>query len=42
MKKDKKPDTLAVSDKYNFCDKHTHRQMDMATLGSTRPRGPSW
>ena len=28
MKKAKKPDTLAVIDNYNFCDKHTHRQTD--------------
>ena len=24
MKKDKKPDTLAVIDNYNFYDRHTH------------------
>ena len=38
LKKDKKTDTLAVIDNYNFCD----RQTDMATLWPTWPRGPSW
>ena len=32
MKKDKKSDTLAVIDNYNFCDTHTDRQTDMVTL----------
>ena len=32
MKKYKNSDDLAIIDNYNFCDKHTHRQTDMATL----------
>ena len=28
MKKDKKPDTLAVIDNFNFCDIQTDRQTD--------------
>ena len=32
MQKDKKPDTLAVIDNYNFCETHTYTQTDMATL----------
>ena len=32
MKKDGKPNTLAVIDNYNFGDRQTDRQTDMATL----------
>ena len=32
MKKDKKPDTLAIIDNYNFYDRQTHIQTDMAIL----------
>ena len=28
MKKDNKPDTLAVLDNYNFCDRHTNTHTD--------------
>ena len=31
MKKDEKPDTLAVIDNYNFCDKHTDGYGDSMT-----------
>ena len=32
---------LAIINNYNFCDKYTDRQTDMATLWPTRPREPS-
>ena len=31
MKKDKKPDTLADIDNYNFCDRHTDIHTDRRT-----------
>ena len=31
MKKDEKPDTLAVINNYNFCDNHTHIHTDRQT-----------
>ena len=37
MKKDKKPDTLAGIDNYNFCDIHTDRQTDRHGDSMTDP-----
>ena len=33
---------MAIIKNSNFCDKHTHRQTDIATSWPTRPSGPSW
>ena len=40
-KKRKNSDHFSIINHYNFCDIHTDRQTDMATLWPTGPRGPS-
>ena len=37
MKKDKKPDTLAVIDNYKFYDRQTHKQTDKPGDSMTDP-----
>ena len=41
MKKDKKPDSLAVIDNHNFYERQTDIHTDMATIWLTRPREQS-